>query len=47
MDVTTVLSRARRVFNCSTSQYTDAQMLEDLNVVKDNFWTYLVSVRNE
>jgi hypothetical protein len=22
-------------------------MLEDLNVVKDNFWTYLVSVRNE
>jgi hypothetical protein len=47
MNVTTVLARARRLYNCSTSQYTDQQMLDDLNVVKDDFWTSLISIANE
>jgi hypothetical protein len=47
MDVRTVLDRARRLYNCSTSQYTDQQMLDDLNVVKDDFWTSLISIANE
>jgi len=47
MNVAKVLERARRIFNCSTSQYTDAQMLDDLNVVKDNLWTSLISIANE
>jgi hypothetical protein len=47
MDVKTILARARRLYNCSTSQYTDQQMLDDLNVVKDDFWTSLISIANE
>jgi hypothetical protein len=47
MDVQTILARARRIYNCSTSQYTDQQMLDDLNVVKNDFWTALISKSNE
>ena len=43
MNVTQIISRARRIAKYNTSNYTNASALEDLNVIKDEFWAEIVS----
>lgn len=43
MNVTQIISRARRIAKYNTSNYPDASALEDLNVIKDEFWAEIVS----
>lgn len=43
MNVSQIIARARRVAKYTTSNYTDANALADLNVIKDEFWAEIVS----
>lgn len=43
MNVSQIIARARRVAKYNTSNYVDADALDDLNVIKDEFWAEIVS----
>ena len=47
MNITTLESQLRRITWVSTSQYTQAEFLEDINVVKDEFWSWIVARLDE
>lgn len=42
MLITTIESQLRRITGASTSQYSQADFLIDINVVKDEFWSAIV-----
>lgn len=43
MDVSTIISRARRFAYTNSTDYPDATALEDLNIIKDQFWSEITS----
>ena len=43
MDVSTIISRARRFAYVNSTDYSDATALQDLNIIKDQFWAEIVS----
>lgn len=47
MTPATIESQLRRMTWVSTSQYTEAEFLEDINVVKDEFWSGIVARLDE
>jgi len=47
MDVSDILSLSRDQTHVNDTQYPDAQVLKYLNIVKNNFWSYIVTALNE
>lgn len=43
MDVSTIISRTRRFAYTNSTDYPDATALQDLNIIKDQFWSEIVS----
>jgi hypothetical protein len=43
MNVSKIISRARKIAKYTTSNYSDSEALEDLNEIKDEFWAEIVS----
>jgi hypothetical protein len=42
-----IVDQMRRIAKVDTSQYTDANALIDLNTLKDEFWSAIVTTVNE
>jgi hypothetical protein len=47
MNAATIVDLARDQTGVNDTQFPDAQVLKYLNIVKDNFWSYLVSSLKE
>lgn len=47
MDVSDILELARDQTHTNSANATDAQVLKYLNIVKNNFWSYIISSMNE
>ncbi len=47
MDVSTIINLARDQTGVNATQFSDAQVLSYLNLIKNNFWSYLVSALKE
>jgi len=47
MDVSEVIDLARDQTHTNDTQFPDAQVLKYLNIVKNNFWSYIVTSINE
>jgi len=47
MDVADIIDLARDQTHTNSTQFPDAQMLKYLNIVKNNFWSYIVSSISE
>lgn len=47
MNVQQIIDRARRLWYVSSNQYSDAQALEDFNIVRKKLWKILVQRVNE
>lgn len=43
MNVSTIISRARRFAYVNSTDYSDTTALQDLNIIKDQFWAEIVS----
>lgn len=43
MDVSTIITRSRRFAYVNSTDYTDAMALQDLNIIKDQFWSEIVT----
>ena len=43
MNVSTIISRARRFAYVNSTDYSDATALQDLNIIKDQFWAEIVT----
>lgn len=43
MNVSTIITRARRFAYTNSTDYPDATALQDLNIIKDQFWSEIVS----
>lgn len=39
----TIIANMRRIVKINTSQYSDNEALEDLNTIKDELWTWIIS----
>lgn len=44
---TTIIARARRLYNINTAQYSDSDALSDLNELKNNFFSALINAVEE
>lgn len=43
MDVSTIITRARRFAYVNSTDYPNSTALEDLNIIKDQFWSEIVT----
>ena len=43
MDVSTIITRARRQAYVNSTDYPNSTALEDLNIIKDQFWSEIVT----
>ena len=47
MDVSEIIDLARDQTHTDDSEFTDARILKYLNIVKNNFWSYIISSISE